>query len=588
MLKSRLVSCALLVVALWLGGFSFVFAEQVTGFTSDITVNPDGSLLINETIKYDFEGAERRGIYRDISNNHAQPATAWYKDRYIDFELLSVRKNGEVEPYTTDDSYDGLSVRIGNPDVYISGVHVYEISYRVDGAISIFPEFEELYWNVLGDEWVVPVRNVRVEITADPSIFASSQYCYAGFTGSNSSCSEQGIVDDSTVFFSESLITPGEQLTIVKRLYLSQPPEILEKTETFWFYVTAFVGWFSLLGVWVYRWRTKYKVQGAEVAQYEPLPEFKPMYTGVLFDGRLDPRDISAGIVYLAEQGFISIKEITKKQLFIFDQIDYEITLKRPMEELETSFHKTILNIIFDNQKTSLLSFLSGTKTEPVVVGKMVLLSEIAKSQSNKRQTAQIVKQLESSIKEDLKSLGYWEDNKKITGFWIGLFIFFFVALFFSDILSAFLVFSESTVVFGVMTAILTLAFGAFAFSRRTEKGFEALHHLKGFKEFLSVTEKERYEFHNAPSKNAKQFMEYLPYAIAFGVEKEWAKVFEDIQITSPDWYQSSSNAAFNAVAFTEGLGAFSSSFSTSTGSSGSSGGGSAGGGSAGGGGGSW
>ena len=28
-----------------------------------------------------------------------------------------------------------------------------------------------------------------------------------------------------------------------------------------------------------------------------------------------------------------------------------------------------------------------------------------------------------------------------------------------------------------------------------------------------------------APSKNTEQFMQYLPYAISFGVEKEWAKV---------------------------------------------------------------
>ena len=110
----------------------------------------------------------------------------------------------------------------------------------------------------------------------------------------------------------------------------------------------------------------------------------------------------------------------------------------------------------------------------------------------------------------------------------------------------------------------------------------------KGFKDFLSTTEKERYKFHNAPARNTQQFMEYLPYAIAFGVEKEWAEVFKDIPLDQPSWYSSQNNSTFNAVAFTHNLSAFSTSVSSSSGSSGSSGAGSAGGGGGGGGGGSW
>ena len=74
----------------------------------------------------------------------------------------------------------------------------------------------------------------------------------------------------------------------------------------------------------------------------------------------------------------------------------------------------------------------------------------------------------------------------------------------------------------------------------------------------------------------------------AFGVEEEWAKVFKDVTIPSPDWYEGGNAASFSAVSLTNSLGAFSSSFVASSGSSPSSGGGSAGGGAGGGGGGSW
>jgi uncharacterized membrane protein len=131
---------------------------------------------------------------------------------------------------------------------------------------------------------------------------------------------------------------------------------------------------------------------------------------------------------------------------------------------------------------------------------------------------------------------------------------------------------------------VIIISFGV-TYQRRTLKGYEALNYLKGFKDYLSTTEKERYKFHNAPALNPEQYMEYLPYAIAFGVEKEWAEVFKDIQITPPDWYQSDVPKQFNAPAFAASLSSFSTSLSSSAGTSGSSGGGSSGGG---GGGGSW
>jgi uncharacterized membrane protein len=113
------------------------------------------------------------------------------------------------------------------------------------------------------------------------------------------------------------------------------------------------------------------------------------------------------------------------------------------------------------------------------------------------------------------------------------------------------------------------------------------MYHLKGFKLFLSVTDKARFDFHNAPERSPEQFMQYLPYAIAFGVEEKWAEVFADMEITNPGWYESdTAGTSFAAAAFAHDLTSFSSAVTTST--QASSGGGSVGGGGGGGGGGSW
>jgi uncharacterized membrane protein YgcG len=264
---------------------------------------------------------------------------------------------------------------------------------------------------------------------------------------------------------------------------------------------------------------------------------------------------------------------------------DYEVTLTRPLSDAETTFHRTILNLLFGERgldwRAMLRLVASRAADGPdngAAVGTTVTLSKLQRDQHKRQANAKAIRQLQVAVKQDLTERGYFERSltdwtgATVLRLVVGVVVVVLVVILVSPLL-LFLVFPSVAIV-------------AFAYERRTTKGYEALNHLKGFKDFLSVTEKERYMFHNAPSKSPEQFMQYLPYSIAFGVEKAWAEVFADMQITNPEWYQSSSSAAtFNAVAFTNSMTTFSNSFSTS---SGSSGGGSAGGGSGGGGGGSW
>ena len=129
--------------------------------------------------------------------------------------------------------------------------------------------------------------------------------------------------------------------------------------------------------------------------------------------------------------------------------------------------------------------------------------------------------------------------------------------------------------------------------SKRTLKGVKARNYILGLKEYIKVAEKERIKFHNAPEKNPQTFEKFLPYAMVFGLEKEWAKQFEGIYMEQPSWYSGADLATFSAVSFVNELSSFGSvantSFAQNSGSSsGFSSGGFSGGGFGGGGGGSW
>lgn len=120
-----------------------------------------------------------------------------------------------------------------------------------------------------------------------------------------------------------------------------------------------------------------------------------------------------------------------------------------------------------------------------------------------------------------------------------------------------------------------------------TDAGAKRWAQVEGFKDYITVVEKDRLAFSDAPEKSPKRFNELLPYAIALGVEKQWAKQFEGVDMgAETNWYVGNM-AAFSAVSMTSDI---SDSFAATVNSNASvsPSGGSAGGGVGGGGGGSW
>lgn len=550
-----------------------VQAETINSFVSDIQLGTDGSFTVTETIEYDFENAVRHGIFRYIPTVHPQEASAWYKKRYIEIDVQNVELDGGDVPYEESSGGGEMHLKIGNPDLTITGEHVYTITYYVRGALSYYADdTAELYWNVTGNGWEVPITSATAYIHGPSDLFSSSVTCYTGVVGADASCEMQK-TDDGLEFYIANL-APYEGLTIAAMLTHEQIDTlVIERLSPALFWIAAIALWLIGLGIYLYRYSTKHKTGNTIIAQYEPYEDLKPMYTGLLFDGRIDASDITAGIVYLAEQGFFKITATKKKALFFFEVDDYEITLRRPYTELKSDFQKEIFTLLF---------------SESAAVSDTIALSELAKDTTQQEENRKTLERLRKAADADLVAQGYFEKPTQQLmrmACWVVLLPALVLLIFGFLFLASFAVLIPAALAMAVVSGVMVLV----VHRRRTRKGYEALEYLKGFKQFLSVTEKERYAFHNAPAKSPEQFMEYLPYAIAFGVEKEWGAVFKDISIPNPEWYESNNAAAFSAVHLSNSLGAFSTTLASASGSSpASSGGGSSGGGAGGGGGGSW
>lgn len=272
--------------------------------------------------------------------------------------------------------------------------------------------------------------------------------------------------------------------------------------------------------------------------QYEPPPGLTPAEIGTLIDNRPDMRDITASMVDLAVRGFLRIEEREKSGLAaIFGGNEYAfVMLKGPDEWTELQSHeRTLLSGFFDN----------GQRPE-VELGD--LENEFYKD----------VSRIKDALYSRLVSLGlYTRRPDKVMAVYAAAGVVILVlsvagARVLADHIAVPVL---SMTIAGILTALPVFAFG-FVMPARTLEGARRLEHVLGFQEFLDRVESDHFK---RMIDSPQMFERYLPHAMALGVEKRWARAFDDIYREPPDWYRGSSGMRFRPTLFVTNLGTMSS-----------------------------
>ncbi len=558
---------------------TFAHAEEITDYKTDLFLNQNGVLHVTETIQYDFGAALKHGITRTIPTALPDTPSSFIKERYVAFSSIVVTRDGAITPFTETQSRATEHLQIGDPNVTISGKHIYKISYDVTGAIVTFVDGTTgIYWNAVGVDWQVPIKRSAGTLRAPAGVLRDAAICYNGYYGQILGCT-MNATNNGTEFSSPAGGFAG--LTIEQQVNTAVVPyNKLERFTALFMYGGMAMTFFAVVGILLYFFKFKYASHSPVIAEYEPYNDVLPMHAGYLIDGRLDARDITAAVMYLAAQGYIKIERLEEKTFLGFDADDYKLTLLK--EYPEASFLDRVTNLLFVGRPA----------------GAEITLSQLKKDRDNAAKRYATSTNLKRDLHDSLLKQGYFEQpfGATMTRFSKNIVVLFFI------IYVVFRVAVEVVPLYAMLGVgvVSVLSFLLYLFSeRRTALGYEAERKLKGFKLYLSVTGKDRFTFLSDPRNSPDIFVEYLPYAVAFGVEKEWANVFADVVIPQPNWYADNGSSTFNAIAFTNSLNLFSTDFSrslrtastqvhSSSGSSGSFGGGFSGGGGGGGGGGSW
>ena len=620
MQRKYLLITAVIVMSLFLG--QHVRAEVINDFRANIQIISDGSIEVTENIDYDFGNEQRHGIFRliDLKSAGVSP------NLVID-EVSVTDDQGQPQPFRISTSAGQLEIKIGDANRTITGEHVYRIRYRAQGAVGSFEDHDELYWNITGNGWPVGMTKVEAEIMLPQELDGSTiqTACFAGAAGSTASCdyhdSPTTTTAISAVSFRQSDLSTSQGLTIVvgwpkgvvtiaPMTVATTPSELLPWVQLHpqqRFLLMLGLPLLSLLwGLW---WWMRHgrapQRRGAIVPQYEPLSELTPAETGIIANGMMTHKSLVAELIELARLGYVKITHSKKVIKFAPDQDQYTFDRLKGADGLPEGFRRSLFEALFSNQSWVDKNLPKLSAMGPfrimrrvVVMADAKLAAEFGAGELSESIT---LKQLGDSYSwslrlrtimtqpvESLTRRGYWVKNLG----WRVLILSLGVPL-------AGLVFISSMVVFGgdellsvsILFSLAVIIVALVTKSSLTPKGGTAREYILGLKLYLQVAEKDRLEFHNAPQKNPETFEQLLPYAIALGVEEEWAAQFKDLKLTSPDWYSDQSRGSFNTAIFVSNLHGFSTSLASTSatgGSSGFGGGGSSGGGGGGGGGGSW
>jgi uncharacterized membrane protein YgcG len=554
-----------------------------------------------------------------------------------DTRVLNVTgAEGASIPWWTEEDEDWIYVLTGD-DSYVRGTQTYVISYTMSDVVLRYEDTDadEFYWDTVGTDHAQPFDSVvaRVHVAGDAAagLLPDRMFCYSGPEGSTDTCELQpstvrswptdvgwwatgvgaGDITEPTASFTAGDVNvgPDENVTVAigfRQGTFSAPTPPPPPPYPWWEWILPALALLSGVGGLIFLLVMRVVLRrnpdrSPVIVQYTPPEDESPTLSAGVLD--VPERAMAAHVVDLAVRDAVELRAAGDRD----DPEDFEVIL-RTTDGL-------------DSDDLRVIQTLYGKNNKP---GADIDLGEFAKSPPVRAVT--YVRRIdEFTVQRGYRSklprwIGTVRGASQLGGFFLAM-----ALIFFGD--GSLSVLSDLAP-FGNVLYIAAIVSGFFAFiflpfltlpkSTLTLAGGMHKTYLEGIREYLRLAEEDRLraaqsprtadlvsagrrpfgDQPNAPGADIVNLYEkLLPYAVLFGMEKEWVGV---IRSASPLAEASTRISLFDAVSSrslseaSSSIGRLAatpvtrsgSSSSSSSSSSWSSSGGSSGGGSSGGGGG--
>jgi len=513
---------------------------SIERFDADVAVARDATIEVTETLRVRFTG-EWNGLYRTIPVEYRTPQGFGYR---LFLTPLGVRDGaGHALRWDASSERHYRKFKIWVPEAH-DATRTIVFRYRAANALRFFPDHDELYWNVTGDEWDVPIQAASAHIRLPSGATDVRTLAFTGSYGSHAQDAEVRTLSDGVALDMRRPLAFHEGLTAVVGWSKGavEEPGPLARAVLFLRANCLFLLPLVVLGAMVRRWYTRGRDPRLQpiVPRYEPPDGLSPAETGTLADNRADMRDVTATLVDLAVRGFLVIEERDREGLLgLWSSKAFTLRRKKAGDQPGDlkPHERAVLNGVFAGRSDA------------------VDLSDL------KNEFYRELPRIRDGIFAALVGRGYYarRPDEVQTTYWVVAGIVAVTAFLAGAIASktgADILGAPPLTIFvaGVLSAGVIFAFG-WIMPARTTAGARALEGVLGFEEFLARVEGDRLE---RVVKTPELFEKFLPFAMALGVEHKWARAFEGICKKPPDWYQGSSLGDFRPRLFVDRLGGMS------------------------------
>ena len=283
----------------------------INDYKIDMVVNEDNTFDITETITAYFN-ISKHGIFRKIPlKNSVTRLDGTKSNNRAQISNISVS-----EDYTTSNESGYKVIKIGDANKTLTGSHTYTIKYTYNIGKDPLKNADELYFNLIGNEWDTTIDNISFKITMPKSFDKSLLGFSSGTTGSTNSSNVKYSISGNTISGTvNNTLTPGQALTI--RLSLPDGYFVGAGLKIDQFSVLVII--ISIIFVFIaYSLWAKYgkDEQVVETVEFYPPDGYNSAEVGFLYEGTASNESIISLLIYLANKGYLKIEETEEKMLF--------------------------------------------------------------------------------------------------------------------------------------------------------------------------------------------------------------------------------------------------------------------------------
>lgn len=619
-------------------------SERFTSVDSEIYIRKDGVLEVTENLTVLADNQKiLHGIYRDFPQVYND---SLFKKSLKSFSVMSVLKDGSEEPYSLIGLDNGTRVKIGSPDLYVKpGTHTYTVKYQTADQLGFFSNYDQLYFNVIGNDFLLGVDSATAKIHFPETINPNSIKFWS-FLGPKGSLEEGNyfkFTNNILIINSGRKLAPEEAFTVMVQFpknVVAQPfykkylPVYLTSKQSLFgiAYLTIFLILFSIFNR---RYHSKRCVMDNPPVMFDLPKNLSASSIGFInqVEGNNFKSDfVSIAILELAINGYIQITEDNKgvkayiltktnkspddlleDQLFVYETIFED---KDSLKLITSRYNEKIGSLAIENVSSYQKNYKKYYTTEFItyfitlsafvlfIISNFIIVYSGYLLLTNSIYFSSIFQFILFNLfvfpigyqtYKDLKSGISGTNNSLIKNLFVSI-ILLIISVY------TFILLSDSYSLFGALAFIFGLFLMSITFKRRAMPSPEAcdiINHINGFKLFAQSQDDYLSSVKMDLPQKFNMYEKYLPFALALGLETVWGEKFKKIidevkQLNLPhynNWYVGhDANTSFNYSEFNKNFSTSISSAqidpSTVSSSGGFSSGGSSSGGSSGGGGG--